>query len=57
MTTTTTTSLKPNVGVYTDPAHKLYLDAASPSVSEIESGTALKEGEVLLEMKATGICG
>lgn len=49
--------MKPNVGVYTDPAHKLYLDAAEPSVAEIESGSALKHGEVLLEMKATGICG
>lgn len=53
----TTTTLKPNVGVYTYPAHKLYLDAAAPSVEEIESNEALKEGEVLLEMKATGICG
>lgn len=49
--------LKENIGVYTDPAHNLYVKPASPSVAEIESGEALKEGEVLIEMKATGICG
>ncbi|KAG8846680.1 L-arabinitol 4-dehydrogenase [Tulasnella sp. 330] len=57
MSTSTNTTLKPNVGVYTDPAHKLYLDAAAPSLEDIESNKALQEGEVLLEMKATGICG
>lgn len=57
MSSTTTATLKPNIGVYTDPNHSLYIDAASPSLDEIQSDKALKEGEVLLEMKATGICG
>ena len=49
--------LKPNIGVYTDPAHKLYVSHALPRIEDIESGEALKEGEVVIEMKATGICG
>lgn len=50
-------TFKPNVGVYTNPAHKLYIGDASPSIEEIESGQLLQPGEVVLEMKATGICG
>ncbi|EPS43716.1 hypothetical protein H072_2323 [Dactylellina haptotyla CBS 200.50] len=50
-------TLKPNVGVYTNPAHKLYIGDAAPSIQEIESEQLLQPGEVVLEMKATGICG
>jgi hypothetical protein len=59
-TTTTTTdlsSLKPNVGVYTNPAHDLYVAEATPSLDEVSKGGDLKEGEVLLHVKSTGICG
>ncbi|KAF3938088.1 hypothetical protein ABW19_dt0205740 [Dactylella cylindrospora] len=50
-------TLKPNTGVYTNPSHKLYIGEASPSINEIESEQLLRPGEVVLEMKATGICG
>lgn len=51
-------TLKPNVGVYTNPSHDLHVSSASPSVEEIASSeTLLKPDEVVLEMKATGICG
>jgi len=49
--------LKANIGVYTDPEHNLYVDSASPSVRELEEGTALKEGEVVVKVRSTGICG
>ena len=49
--------LKANIGVYTDPEHNLYVDSASPSVQELEEGTALKEGEVVVKVRSTGICG
>lgn len=49
--------LKPNIGVFTDPEHNLYIDAASPSVEELSAGNALKEGEVVIKIRSTGICG
>ncbi|KAI0261754.1 GroES-like protein [Gloeopeniophorella convolvens] len=49
--------LKPNVGVYTDPQHNLWLDDAQPSVASIQSGAALAEGEVVVQVRSTGICG
>ncbi len=50
-------SLKPNIGVYTDPQHNLWVDAAEPSVADIQSGTVPAEGEVVVEIRSTGICG
>jgi L-iditol 2-dehydrogenase len=49
--------LKPNIGVYTDPEHNLYIEAASPSVEELTSGAALQDGEVVVKIRSTGICG
>ncbi|KAF2680969.1 GroES-like protein [Lentithecium fluviatile CBS 122367] len=59
-TTTTATevkSTKANIGVYTNPAHDLWVAEAEPSQAEVERGGDLKEGEVLLNVKSTGICG
>jgi L-iditol 2-dehydrogenase len=59
-TTTTTTEVKPskaNIGVYTNPAHDLWVAEAQPTQAEVERGGDLKEGEVLLNVKSTGICG
>jgi len=50
-------NLKPNIGVYTDPQHNLWLDNADPSVANIQSGATLGEGEVVVEIRSTGICG
>jgi len=49
--------LKPNIGVYTDPQHSLWVDAAAPSVEEIKSGAHLQPGEVVVQIRSTGICG
>lgn len=60
MSTTTTTEVKPtkaNIGVYTNPAHDLWVAEAEPSLEEVQKGGDLKEGEVLLNVKSTGICG
>lgn len=60
MSTTTVTEVKPskaNIGVYTNPAHDLWVAEAEPSLEVVEKGGDLKEGEVLLNVKSTGICG
>lgn len=67
-TTTTTTKVngvngtevkpsKANIGVYTNPAHELWVAEAEPSLETVQKGGDLKEGEVLLNVKSTGICG
>jgi len=48
---------KPNIGVYTDPAHKLWVAPATPSVEALRAGDTLREGEVTIAIKSTGICG
>jgi hypothetical protein len=50
-------NLKPNIGVYTDPQHNLWIDEADPSVADIQSGATPVEGEVIVEIRSTGICG
>jgi hypothetical protein len=60
MSTTTATQVKPtkaNIGVYTNPAHDLWVAEAEPSLEVVEKGGDLAVGEVLLNVKSTGICG
>ena len=60
MSATTTTTVKPskaNIGVYTNPAHDLWVADAVPSQEEVEKGESLKPGEVTVAVKSTGICG
>lgn len=60
MSTTTATEVRPskaNIGVYTNPAHELWVAEAEPSLESVQNGGDLKEGEVLLNIKSTGICG
>jgi L-iditol 2-dehydrogenase len=57
---TTATEVQPtkaNIGVYTNPAHELWVAEAQPSLEEVTKGDNLKEGEVVLSIKSTGICG
>ncbi|KAI9682316.1 MAG: L-arabinitol 4-dehydrogenase [Caeruleum heppii] len=57
-TATATVSLsKPNVGVYTNPAHDLWVADALPSVEQLNRGEGLKDGEVTVGIRSTGICG
>jgi len=48
---------KPNIGVYTNPAHDLWINEAEPSLESVQSGADLKEGEVTVAIRSTGICG
>lgn len=48
---------KENIGVYCNPAHDLWVKESGPSVEEVKTGQALKEGEVTIAIKSTGICG
>lgn len=50
-------TLKPNIGVYTDPEHNLYIADASPSAEEVMNGDTLGLGEVTIQIRSTGICG
>jgi L-iditol 2-dehydrogenase len=48
---------KPNIGVYTNPNHDLWLADAKPTLEEVQKGEGLKSGEVTIEIRSTGICG
>ena len=48
---------KPNIGVYCNPEHKLWVDESGPSAESVKRGDLLKEGEVTIAIKSTGICG
>jgi L-iditol 2-dehydrogenase len=49
--------LKPNVGVFTNPKHDLWINEAEPSAESAKSGSDLKPGEVTVAIRSTGICG
>jgi L-iditol 2-dehydrogenase len=48
---------KPNIAVYTNPAHDLWIANAEPSLESVQDGNTLKPGEVTVAIKSTGICG
>jgi L-iditol 2-dehydrogenase len=54
------TAVKPskaNIGVFTNPNHDLWMNAAEPSLESVNSGEGLKPGEVTIAIRSTGICG
>lgn len=55
--TVQTSALKPNIGVYTNPKHDLWMNQAEPSAESVVSGESLKEGQVTIAIRSTGICG
>ena len=57
MATVTDTVSLPNVGVFTDPEHKLWVAESGPTLDSVKKGQDLKEGEVTVGIKSTGICG
>jgi L-iditol 2-dehydrogenase len=48
---------KSNIGVFTNPAHDLWVAEASPSLEDVQAAKDLQEGEVYVAVKSTGICG
>jgi L-iditol 2-dehydrogenase len=60
MSSTSTKEIRPskaNIGVFTNPAHNLWIAPAEPSVDSLLQGETLKPGEVTVGIKSTGICG
>ena len=57
MTATLTETAKPNIGVFTNPKHDLWVAEAGPTLQDVQDGRDLKEGEVYIGVKSTGICG
>lgn len=54
---TAVAATKPNIAVYTNPNHDLWISEAEPSLESARSGADLKEGEVTVAIRSTGICG
>jgi L-iditol 2-dehydrogenase len=48
---------KPNIGVFTNPKHDLWVTEATPTLESVQKGEELKEGEVTVAIRSTGICG
>ncbi|KAL2756737.1 hypothetical protein ACRALDRAFT_1075582 [Sodiomyces alcalophilus JCM 7366] len=48
---------KANIGVFTNPKHDLWITEAEPTLEQVQSGESLKEGEVTVAVRSTGICG
>ena len=60
MATATTTIAQPtkvNIGVYTNPQHDLWVADAQPALETVKQGEGLREGEVTVAIRSTGICG
>lgn len=49
---------KANIGVYTNPAHDLWINAAEPTLESVQKGPEdLLPGQVTIAVRSTGICG
>lgn len=48
---------KPNIGVFTNPKHDLWVSEATPSLESVQNGGELKDGQVTVAIRSTGICG
>ncbi|KAE8148206.1 L-arabinitol 4-dehydrogenase [Aspergillus avenaceus] len=48
---------KPNIGVFTNTSHDLWVADSKPTLEEVKSGQGLKAGEVTVQVRSTGICG
>ncbi|KAB8071991.1 L-arabinitol 4-dehydrogenase [Aspergillus leporis] len=48
---------KPNIGVFTNVKHDLWVAESKPTLEEVKSGESLKPGEVTIQVRSTGICG
>lgn len=48
---------KPNIGVFTNPNHDLWISEAEPTLESVQKGEGLREGQVTIAIRSTGICG
>ena len=58
-TTLAETITEPNIGVFINPEHKLWVEETIPNADELKKGKGddLPEGWVTVGIKSTGICG
>ncbi len=54
---TTIRAAKPNIGVFTNPKHDLWVSEATPTLESVQNGEELREGQVTVAIRSTGICG
>ncbi|KAM7206766.1 hypothetical protein V8F33_000409 [Rhypophila sp. PSN 637] len=55
--TVTVTASKPNIGVFTNPKHDLWVSEAKPTLESVQKGEELQKGQVTVAIRSTGICG
>jgi L-iditol 2-dehydrogenase len=48
---------KANIGVFTNPKHDLWISEVGPTLESVHKGEELKEGQVTVAIRSTGICG
>ncbi|PLN83269.1 putative xylitol dehydrogenase XdhB [Aspergillus taichungensis] len=48
---------KPNIGVFTNTNHDLWVAESTPSLADVKAGKGLNPGQVTVEVRSTGICG
>ncbi|KAL9053803.1 MAG: hypothetical protein Q9162_004522 [Coniocarpon cinnabarinum] len=48
---------KPNIGVWTNTKHDLWVSEAEPTLEEVNAGSKLQPGWVTVAIRSTGICG
>lgn len=48
---------KPNIGVFTNTNHDLWVAESTPSLADVKTGKGLNPGQVTVEVRSTGICG
>jgi L-iditol 2-dehydrogenase len=53
----TINAAKPNIGVFTNPKHDLWVSEATPTLESVQKGEELREGQVTVAIRSTGICG
>jgi len=53
----TAKATKANIGVFTNPKHDLWISDAAPTLDSVQKGEELKEGQVTIAIRSTGICG
>lgn len=47
---------KANIGIFTNPAHDLWVAETTPSLDSVKKGEDLKEGDATIATRSTGIC-
>jgi L-iditol 2-dehydrogenase len=52
-----TKATKKNIGIFTNPQHDLWISESTPTLESVQKGEELREGQVTIAIRSTGICG